>query len=602
MRHIPGQSHIRMLLLLGYFVAPLSIARAQTEPPSAAVLPDSVVPHSGTGVTCTACTKPGPGTQPVKLHCPWAYGDKWWAGSSDCAHGFCPGIGDHCETSQFRGTYPDGWAWDFNWTGGNDCNRNILAAAGGTVVLYGYDDDWGKFVVIDHGEPGGLHTITRYHHLNQIGDNIDNGTEPAQGDVYTSTKHIRAGDYVGANGTTGNSSGCHLHFVVNVENSNGTWKSVDPDKFDDDDLSCGAQMESGNFVDETDPAVNFTGPTTGRWYMVDRRLDWTVTDTQSNIRGFGQAWDAVPPNNSFPYATSGFLMLSWAGQGQHTAHVNAQDISWNEVDRMYGWLGYDTSVPTVVQSGGAAPGTYTTDQSIQFNATDAFSGVRGYSVGWDNPSVSGPTVLASSGSTSLGAMPGGSGTHTLYVRAWDNARDGNGTLVGNVVTANLGTYTYSPGPCGPPLPTCGTPQVESAMASEVFAGDSDAEVSAPQDIGTPNWLHVGLPAGDLLRAGRLYRIGFEYKCAAGGQLQLALAGFEPNVRKAHLLSTVDLVVSPDRWRPFWSGPFTVEDEHLTEYPSLRFLLDDASALGLEIRNVRVWSPRAVAESVPTESR
>jgi murein DD-endopeptidase MepM/ murein hydrolase activator NlpD len=74
----------------------------------------------------------------------------------------------------------------------------IAAAAGGTVIVAGPQGGYGNLVVVDHG--GGLSTA--YAHLSSIA--VSTGQAVGQGTV------------VGGMGTTGNSTGVHLHFEVRV--------------------------------------------------------------------------------------------------------------------------------------------------------------------------------------------------------------------------------------------------------------------------------------------------------------------------------------------------------------------------------------------------
>jgi len=75
----------------------------------------------------------------------------------------------------------------------------IAAAATGTVVRAGWFGGYGNCIEIDHGH--GL--ATRYGHLSRIMVRI--------GD------HIGAGDQIGRMGSTGRSTGSHLHFEVRVD-------------------------------------------------------------------------------------------------------------------------------------------------------------------------------------------------------------------------------------------------------------------------------------------------------------------------------------------------------------------------------------------------
>lgn len=82
----------------------------------------------------------------------------------------------------------------------------IDAAAAGTVVAAGWDSTgYGNRVIIDHGNG----RLTLYGHLDKITTNA--------GQV------VQAGQQIGLSGSTGNSTGPHLHFGLEV---NGQW--VDP--------------------------------------------------------------------------------------------------------------------------------------------------------------------------------------------------------------------------------------------------------------------------------------------------------------------------------------------------------------------------------------
>jgi murein DD-endopeptidase MepM/ murein hydrolase activator NlpD len=84
----------------------------------------------------------------------------------------------------------------------------VLATADGVVVLAGWYGDYGKTVIIRH--PSGY--LTLYGHLSQI-------------DVKEGQK-VKAGDVVGRVGSTGRSTGPHLHYEVIRDN-----KPIDPSKF-----------------------------------------------------------------------------------------------------------------------------------------------------------------------------------------------------------------------------------------------------------------------------------------------------------------------------------------------------------------------------------
>jgi murein DD-endopeptidase MepM/ murein hydrolase activator NlpD len=94
----------------------------------------------------------------------------------------------------------------------------IHATAAGTVTNAGWSGGYGKMVEIDHGN--GL--ATRYGHLSEI-------------DV-TIGQPIRIGQVVGRLGSTGRSTGPHLHYETRVDG-----EAVDPVKF----LNAGAKLFGG---------------------------------------------------------------------------------------------------------------------------------------------------------------------------------------------------------------------------------------------------------------------------------------------------------------------------------------------------------------------
>ncbi len=75
---------------------------------------------------------------------------------------------------------------------------NVIAAGAGQVLSAGFSGGFGNLVLIDHG--GGL--VTAYAHLNAI--NVRSGQQ------------VSAGNSVGTVGSTGNSTGPHLHFETRV--------------------------------------------------------------------------------------------------------------------------------------------------------------------------------------------------------------------------------------------------------------------------------------------------------------------------------------------------------------------------------------------------
>jgi murein DD-endopeptidase MepM/ murein hydrolase activator NlpD len=89
-----------------------------------------------------------------------------------------------------------------------DAGDPARATADGTVTVAGWNGGYGKMVEIDHGN--GL--ATRYGHLSAIDVRVG--------------QHIRAGQILGKVGSTGRSTGPHLHYETRVGG-----EAVDPQKF-----------------------------------------------------------------------------------------------------------------------------------------------------------------------------------------------------------------------------------------------------------------------------------------------------------------------------------------------------------------------------------
>jgi murein DD-endopeptidase MepM/ murein hydrolase activator NlpD len=94
----------------------------------------------------------------------------------------------------------------------------VRATANGKVASSGWAGGYGRMVEIDHGN--GL--ATRYGHLSEINVKV--------GDL------IKIGQVIGAVGSTGRSTGPHLHYETRIDGD-----AVDPQKF----LRAGVRLSSG---------------------------------------------------------------------------------------------------------------------------------------------------------------------------------------------------------------------------------------------------------------------------------------------------------------------------------------------------------------------
>jgi murein DD-endopeptidase MepM/ murein hydrolase activator NlpD len=85
---------------------------------------------------------------------------------------------------------------------GAACGTPIRAARAGTVLAAEFNTAYGWRTVIIHGEVGGVLLTTTYNHQQYLG--VDQGQQ------------VQAGEVIGHVGTTGYSTGCHLHFELIV--------------------------------------------------------------------------------------------------------------------------------------------------------------------------------------------------------------------------------------------------------------------------------------------------------------------------------------------------------------------------------------------------
>jgi murein DD-endopeptidase MepM/ murein hydrolase activator NlpD len=99
-----------------------------------------------------------------------------------------------------------------------DIGEPIHATAAGTVSIAGWEGGYGKLVEINHGN--GL--ATRYGHLSEI-------------DVAVGDK-VRVGQVIGLLGTTGRSTGPHVHYETRIDG-----EAVNPQKF----LDAGDKLFGG---------------------------------------------------------------------------------------------------------------------------------------------------------------------------------------------------------------------------------------------------------------------------------------------------------------------------------------------------------------------
>ena len=87
-------------------------------------------------------------------------------------------------------------------------SSNVIAAKAGTVIISQYGSSYGNYVVVSHGTGN----TTLYAHLSKRSVKV--------GDT------VKQGDVLGVTGSTGNSTGPHLHFEITEGGSR-----IDPLKY-----------------------------------------------------------------------------------------------------------------------------------------------------------------------------------------------------------------------------------------------------------------------------------------------------------------------------------------------------------------------------------
>ncbi|GER24030.1 metalloendopeptidase [Zafaria cholistanensis] len=96
-----------------------------------------------------------------------------------------------------------------DWGFGGACGAPIRAAASGEVWFAAMSASSGNKVTVSHGVVNGHALATNYHHMSSY--------------VVSPGQRVGRGQVIGYVGTTGNSTGCHLHFETILDGS-----AVDP--------------------------------------------------------------------------------------------------------------------------------------------------------------------------------------------------------------------------------------------------------------------------------------------------------------------------------------------------------------------------------------
>ncbi|RKW71728.1 M23 family metallopeptidase [Galactobacter caseinivorans] len=92
-----------------------------------------------------------------------------------------------------------------DWGYGGQCGAPIKAAAAGKVEYAGSKSTHGIIVSLDHKIVKGRALTTNYNHMSRVAVNVG--------------QRVKQGQTIGYVGSTGNSTGCHLHFETIVDGS-----------------------------------------------------------------------------------------------------------------------------------------------------------------------------------------------------------------------------------------------------------------------------------------------------------------------------------------------------------------------------------------------
>lgn len=165
----------------------------------------------------------------------------------------------------------------------NDLGQPALASAPGTVLSVRNDaDGYGNYVVVDHGSA----RTTYYAHLSAT--------------LVVTGQHVDQGQLVGLVGSTGRSSGPHLHYE---QRRNGASSHA---VFDGVRFQYGSSLASGNCVDL---------PVVGDWNG-DRRSDVGVFGRRPGTGVYRLRWpDGAVQKRPYGASTETPLVGDWDGDG-----------------------------------------------------------------------------------------------------------------------------------------------------------------------------------------------------------------------------------------------------------------------------------------------
>src|SRR5256885_3653349 len=237
-------------------------------------------------------------------------------------------------------------------------NTPVLAADEGTVIYSEWSDSGGWGVVIDHA-----YDRTAYFHNNQL------FVYPGQ--------HVSRGQLIALSGSTGNSTGPHLHFEVrdlltpwhSVGPYGWTGPGKDPWRWD-----MGYLWTSNPPVPFLLPLAFPGGAHWNYWYGADGPpppVSWQLRDGGHGLAGYAAKWDADPGAGA-PRTMSASGSAAVPGPGSHTLHLRVFARAGTSADITYLYL-YDVEPPTSALRVDRATSSAL---NLHWSAADTLSGVK----------------------------------------------------------------------------------------------------------------------------------------------------------------------------------------------------------------------------------
>ena len=159
-------------------------------------------------------------------------------------------------------------------------------------------------------------------------------------------------------------------------------------------------------IDKLNPALGFSGATSGNWYNSDQTITPNSTDSGSGLLSQQVSIDGTNWSNSITVTSTS------------TIYCKASDKAENTVSNQCGTINIDKIKPMLAFSGATSGGWYNADKTITSNSSDAESGLALQAISLDNTNWANSVIVTA--------------TTNLYCKATDNAGNTISNLCGTV--------------------------------------------------------------------------------------------------------------------------------------------------------------------------